>query len=405
MTDTVDRERTSPPTRSVAPHPRSDAAPAGSRGAELSVVAPAVAVAAAELEGVAEHLGLVDQLLAETCADLDHLWTSQLAERAPVDILETDDLPTLLSSLITQGGKRFRPVLTFLGWLAANGRAREVGHVDVVRVSAALELLHVFALIHDDVMDESDSRRGRPTAHVLAAGRHRSADGHGDADRFGESVAILLGDLAHAEADHLAAELPPEMRKLWRVLVVELVCGQRRDLTGGAAGRRDLWHARQVARMKSGAYTVERPLELGAAAAQAADVVVASLRQYGREVGEAFALRDDLLGVCGDPTMTGKPAGDDLLSGKPTVVLALAEKRLRGGARDVLARAGSPELTADDVALLQQAFADFGVIRAVEQRITRHVERATTAIQGRTLDPVGVEQLTRMAHQIAWRDK
>ena len=119
------------------------------------------------------------------------------------------------------------------------------------------------------------------------------------------------------------------MRRIWRLLVIELVYGQSRDLTGTAAGRRDLAHARQVARLKSGAYTVERPLELGAAAAGRREPVVRAITRYGREVGEAFALRDDLLGVWGDPDRTGKPAGDDLLSGKPTVILSLAEERLR----------------------------------------------------------------------------
>ena len=359
----------------------------------------------ADAPEVANHLKLVDQLLTEVCADLAHLWTGHLADRAPVDILGDEDLPQLMEIMISNGGKRFRPVLSYLGWLSASGRAREVGHVDVVRVSAALELLHLFALIHDDVMDESDSRRGRPTVHTRAAEQHADKSGHGSPQRFGESVAILLGDLAHAEADHLAAELPPAMRKIWRSLVIELVCGQRRDITGGAAGRRDLWHARQVARMKSGAYTVERPLELGAAAAQAPDVVYACLTSYGREVGEAFALRDDLLGVIGDPARTGKPSGDDLISGKPTVILALAEHRLRGSARETLTRVGRPELTADDIAGLQLAFTEFGVVSAVEQRISGHVDRALQSLSDRTLDPDGAEQLARMAYQIAWRDR
>ena len=353
---------------------------------------------------VSLHLRLVDQLLTEVCADLAHLWAGHLSDHGPVDILGHHDLPQLLESMISNGGKRFRPVLSYVGWLSASGRAREVGHVDVVRVGAALELLHLFALVHDDVMDESDSRRGRPTVHTRAAEQHLDSDGRGSPQRFGESVAILLGDLAHAEADQLAAELPPAMRKIWRSLVVELVCGQRRDITGGAAGRRDLWHARQVARMKSGAYTVERPLELGAAAAQAPDVVYACLADYGREVGEAFALRDDLLGVIGDPVRTGKPSGDDLMSGKPTVIVALAQKRLRGVARTTLARVGHAELTQADVVVLQQAFNDYGVVSAVEQRISGHIDRALQAITDRSLDPDGAEQLARMAHQIAWRD-
>ena len=158
----------------------------------------------------------------------------------------------------------------------------------MVQVGAALELLHIFALIHDDVMDESASRRGQPSVHTLAAQLHLHSAARGNARRFGESIAVLVGDLAHAEADHMVTELPPAMRRIWRLLVIELVQGQSRDITGTAAGRRDLAHARQVARMKSGAYTVQRPLQLGAAAAGADEPVVGAITRYGREVGRGL---------------------------------------------------------------------------------------------------------------------
>ena len=162
---------------------------------------------------------------------------------------------------------------------------------------------------------------------------------------------------------------PAELRRIWRLLVIELVYGQRRDLTGSAAGRHDLAHAREVARLKSGAYTVERPLQLGAAAARAPEVVSAALATYGREIGEAFALRDDLLGVWGDPARTGKPAGDDLISAKPTVILALAHERATGPARQTLGKVGTPTLTCDDIAQLQESLQDWGVVGEVEERI------------------------------------
>lgn len=362
-----------------------------------------------QAQHVVEHLNLVDGMITEVLSDLGHLWHTKLAgveaqATGGADILGAADLPQLMERLISSGGKRLRPVMAYLGWLSASGRARGVGHADVVTVSAALELLHLFALVHDDVMDESDSRRGQPTVHAEAARLHTESGAYGDAARFGESIAMLLGDLAHAEADHLMAELPAPMRKVWRLLVVELVYGQRRDLTGSAAGRRDLQHARQVARLKSGGYTVERPLELGAAAAKAPEVVSASLALYGREIGEAFALRDDLLGVWGDPTRTGKPAGDDLISGKPTVILSLATDRLDGSARRTLARVGTAELTRDDVLELQEGIVSCGVVADVEGLISAHVAAALSALDERALDPEGVRELTQMAHQIAWRD-
>ena len=359
-----------------------------------------------------DFLRRVDERLALVVQDLVHTWRYDLAEDAdaddlefaPVDILADRDLPEMLRVLTTTGGKRIRPSMCFWGWTAAGG-SRGDGHDDVIQAGAALELLHIFALIHDDVMDESASRRGQPSVHTLAAQLHLHSAARGNAARFGESIAVLVGDLAHAEADHLVTELPEPMRRIWRRLVIELVQGQSRDLTGTAAGRRDLAHARQVARMKSGAYTVQRPLQLGAAAAGADQDVVRAITGYGREVGEAFALRDDLLGVWGDPRLTGKPAGDDLLCGKPTVILSLAHDRLRGAALELLSRVGTPELSPADVSHLQDALQASGVVDAVESRISGHVRAAVAALDHDALDPDGVIGLTQMANRIAWRNR
>jgi len=359
-----------------------------------------------------DFLRRVDERLALVVQNLVHTWRYDLAEDAdaddlefaPVDILVDRDLPEMLRVLTTTGGKRIRPSMCFWGWNAAGGQ-RGGAHDDVIQAGAALELLHIFALIHDDVMDESASRRGQPSVHTLAAQLHLHSGARGNAARFGESIAVLVGDLAHAEADHLVTELPEPMRRIWRRLVIELVQGQSRDLTGTAAGRRDLAHARQVARMKSGAYTVQRPLQLGAAAAGADRDVVRAITGYGREVGEAFALRDDLLGVWGDPHLTGKPAGDDLLCGKPTVILSLAHDRLQGAALELLSRVGTPELSPADVSHLQDALQASGVVDAVESRISGHIRAAVAALDHDALDPDGVIGLTQMANRIAWRDR
>ena len=383
----------------------------GVSGGELAATpGRVVALHGRAVEHSLDFMRLVDRRLDEAVADLARVWHTDLAEHRPVDVLADRDLPELLTSLAASG-KRIRPTMCFWGWVAAGGRQGspgrdEVGTLDdVVQVSAALELLHVFALIHDDVMDESASRRGQPSVHTLAAQLHLHAHARGNAQRFGESIAVLVGDLAHAEADHLVTTLPEPMRRLWRLLVIELVHGQSRDLTGTAAGRRDLAHARQVAQMKSGSYTVLRPLQLGAAAASADPAVTEAISRFGCEVGEAFALRDDLLGVWGNPRLTGKPAGDDLISGKPTVILALAHERLAGSARQVLTRVGTPELSPADVTHLQDALNAEGVVEAVESRITTHVRDAVAALDQPDIDPHGVAGLTRMAHRIAWRDR
>ena len=353
-----------------------------------------------------QFLARVDARMTAAVDDLERVWAEELgAGTTVVDILADRDLPELLRGLTGVGGKRIRPSMCLWGWVAAGGHHDDTGFEHVLQVATALELLHIFALIHDDVMDESTSRRGQPSVHTLAAQLHLHSAARGSAGRFGESIAVLVGDLAHAEADHLVTALPPAMRRIWRVLVIELVRGQSRDLTGSAAGRRDLEHARQVAQMKSGCYTVWRPLQLGAAAADAGEATVAALEAYGAEVGEAFALRDDLLGVWGDPARTGKPAGDDLLSGKPTVILSLADELLHGPARQVLARVGTPELSPADVVFLQDALRAGGVVDAVESRISAHVHAAVAALAVDGLDPEGVAGLTQMAHRIAWRDR
>ena len=194
-------------------------------------------------------------------------------------------------------------------------------------------------LLHDDVMDESDLRRGGPAAHRQAEHWHADAGALGDRAAFGRNLAVLLGDLALVQAHRLVASLKPRLRELWYELCVELVLGQRGDLTGAAAGRRPL-RAERLAQLKSSSYTVARPLTLGATAADGTAAAHRALHRYGNHAGMAFALRDEVLGVWGDPAVTGKPAGDDLRTGKPTVLLSVAVERLDGAAAEALRNGG-----------------------------------------------------------------
>jgi geranylgeranyl diphosphate synthase type I len=196
-------------------------------------------------------------------------------------------------------------------------------------------------------------------------------------------------------------------------MIVELINGQVRDLAGAAGRHRDPRQALLVAQLKSGAYTIQRPLELGAAAAGADPAVLGVLSEYGHEVGSAFALRDDLLGVWGDPRVTGKPSGDDLVAGKPTVIIALAEQRLPRSGRALLGRIGTAELSADDVGVLQQLIEQCGVRADVETMIDQHVDRALTVLHrlDSTIDPRPgddhntISLMTRLAHHVGWRDR
>jgi geranylgeranyl diphosphate synthase type I len=252
-------------------------------------------------------------------------------------------------------------------------------------------------------MDRSDSRRGRPTAHLEARIAHEREEGLGDPGVFGDGIAVLLGDLALSEAGVLVSGAPDAVRDQWRAMLRELVHGQSLDLTAAAARRRDLALARRVARLKSGAYTIQRPLLIGASIAGAGHAVSKALSAYGEHLGEAFALRDDLLGVWGDPRTTGKPVGDDLVAGKPTVVLAAARRLLP----DALSRrylGPDAVVTQEDVPVLQQLFADWGVLDEVEERIADEATAALDSLDAADLHPAGSAGLRGMVRVTAWRD-
>ncbi|OLT17865.1 isopentenyl-diphosphate delta-isomerase [Serinicoccus sp. CUA-874] len=362
----------------------------------------------ARATGGAEARGTLDRveaLIGDECSWTDQMW-STLAPSGPVDLIadEPGDLPSWLRAVLTHGGKRLRPRMGHWGFVAAGGRLGSRCHDDLVRAAAALEMLHAFALIHDDVMDQSSTRRGAPAAHVVAAKRHRQGGGQGRAERFGENIAILLGDLAHSLADRLVNPLPSTMRDYWYELNLELIAGQRGDLTGSAAGRRDLAHAEAVAALKSGAYTIERPLQLGSLAAVADGEQREALSAYGRHLGRAFAWRDDILGVWGEPERTGKPSGDDLREGKTTLIWVLGSERLTGAAADAMARVGTDQARAEDVAVLQDALESAGVRQDLETRIREEVEAAEAALRPGLLTEEGIAGLRDEARAIAWRD-
>ncbi|HBX80673.1 MAG TPA: isopentenyl-diphosphate Delta-isomerase [Propionibacteriaceae bacterium] len=344
----------------------------------------------------------VDLLLRSELAGLASEWRGYAGD-VGLDILPAD-LPGWLDDLLVGHGKRVRVALAYWGYVAAGGVQAAAGYRHVVRAAAALETLHLFALVHDDVMDESDSRRGRPAAHVAATSWHRDAGGYGPSALFGRNLAILLGDLAHTVADRLVDGLPQPMRELWYALCVELIAGQRADLTGAAAGRRDRAHAEHVARVKSGRYTITRPLHLGATAAGASPEVLATLTAFGDHLGRAFALRDDYLGVWGDPAITGKPASDDLAEAKATVLLALARERLDGPAATLLERVGTPAFGLADVPVLAESMRTAGVDAELEEQIAGAVDAAFAALEGHPLNPVGLAGLREAAVSVAWRN-
>jgi geranylgeranyl diphosphate synthase type I len=307
-----------------------------------------------------------------------------------------------LAAFVDAGGKRLRPAFCHWAYVGAGGDGADPLVVDV---GAAFELLHAFALVHDDVMDGSAQRRGRPAAHTAHAARHARQGWRGESRRFGEGVAILVGDLAFVYADMLVSAAPSDARAVYDELRIELNIGQYLDVLGTARGQTDLATARRITWYKSGKYTVERPLHVGAALVGRLDELAGPLSDYGLPLGEAFQLRDDLLGAFGDAVSTGKPVGDDLREGKPTPLMAVATERATGAAARALRRVGDPDLSAGEVAELQEVLVAVGARDEIERTIERLATEALEAIKAAPLAEEAQVALTELANYVAWRDR
>lgn len=291
-----------------------------------------------------------------------------------------DEPMELLERLVLSGGKRLRPAFCYWGFVAAGGSGDDARVIDA---GAAFELLHAFALIHDDVMDGSPQRRGLPSVHAASTELHEKQLLLGEARRFGEGAAILVGDLAHVFADRLMAGATGEALVLWHELEVEVNIGQYLDLLGAAKGSVGLDDARRISRYKSGRYTIERPLQVGAALAGADATLIEVLGSYGEPLGEAFQLRDDMLGAFGDPALTGKPVGEDLREGKPTPLLAIARQRAAGdpAATRLLQAVGRSELSPAEVSAVQEQLEVCGAREEVERLIAELRDRALSMLE------------------------
>ncbi|MFQ6393840.1 polyprenyl synthetase family protein [Nocardia sp. KC 131] len=311
-----------------------------------------------------------------------------------------------LELFVLRGGKRTRPAFAWTGWLGAGGDAAGPDAAAVLKACAALELVQACALIHDDIIDSSRTRRRFPTVHVDFEQRHRERDWAGDSAHFGASVAILVGDLALAWADDMvhASGLDPaaiaRFAPVWAQMRTEVLGGQLLDINGEAGGDESVAAALRINRYKTAAYTVERPLHLGAAIADAEPKLVEDYRTFGTDIGIAFQLRDDLLGVFGDPEVTGKPSGDDLREGKRTVLIAEALQRadsIDPAAATLLRTSLGTDLSADQVAHLRAVLTDLGAVDEVERRISDLTEQGLAAIESSSATAAMKEQLRAMA--------
>jgi len=307
-----------------------------------------------------------------------------------------------ISRLVLVGGKRLRPAFCHWGFVGAGG---DPADPMVANAGAAFELMHAFALFHDDVMDDAASRRGNPTTHTVFAQHHRDGQWAGEARRFGEGVAILVGDLAFVYSDQMMAGAGPAAWAIWNELRIELNVGQVLDILGSVRNERSRHKAEQICRYKSGKYTIERPLHLGAvlAAPERAAELLPALSAYGLPLGDAFQMRDDVMGAFGDPDVTGKPVGGDLREGKPTPLMARAVERAQGAQADVLALVGRTDLTDAQVADVQQVIVETGALADLEATISRLAAEAVEAIGRAPIVPAARDELVALAAYVSQR--
>jgi geranylgeranyl diphosphate synthase type I len=343
-------------------------------------------------------VGIRREVDAHLADFLDGKARAAAEHRLPGEVVEA------LRGFLFSGGKRVRPVLCVIGWHAAGG-AGDAG--PVVRAAASLEMFHAFALVHDDVMDDSATRRGRPALHHDLAARYRA---RADAPRRGVHAAILIGDLALAWSDeilHTAGLTPAQFQAALPVIDAmrsEIMYGQYLDLTHTGHPTDDLDTALRIIEYKTAKYTVERPLHLGAALARPEAGILSTLTGYGLPVGEAFQLRDDLLGTFGDPHDTGKPVLDDLREAKHTVLVALALQRADPMQKQQLrALIGRRDLDRDGAERIRAVLEATGARDAVEHMISSRLAQAMHVLGAAALPPPVVHALQAIARSATAR--
>jgi len=344
------------------------------------------------------------QSLLDVASRVDKRLESLLAvERERWSKVDADLVPPIdeIARLVLAGGKRLRPAFCFWGFVGAGGDPTDELVIDA---GAALELLHAFALFHDDVMDGSLTRRGEPTTNAKFEASHGAKKLAGESRRFGDGVAILVGDLAYVYSDQLMRNASPQAWTIWNELRIELNFGQYLDMLGSAMNERRREKAERICRYKSGKYTIERPLHLGALlAAPTRDDLIPVLSTYGLPLGDAFQMRDDVLGAFGDTAITGKPVGDDLREGKPTPLMAIATARANAAQLKELQLVGNQDLTPEQIARVQQVIRETGALDELETVITRLTDEAIAAVQHVPFTQSVRDELITLAEYVSWR--
>lgn len=314
-----------------------------------------------------------------------------LAERRR-DLPEAGLLVDEMVRLLSAGGKRLRPAFCYWGYRAGGESHSEA----IVRAAAALELLHTFAIVHDDIMDAADERRGESTVHAV----------------HGLEVALLVGDLALVLADALfvTAGFEPDVVAAgfghYSRMRQEVIAGQFMDVAAARRPEISEPEARRIAVLKSGRYTIQEPLLIGAALAGAGDGLLDALGHFGGPLGEAFQLRDDLLGTFGERASTGKPVDSDIREGKRNVLFAKALSRLTGAERDFfVANWGrGPELSGVEVERLRGLVGSSGAGKATERLLGELADEASAALASSPMNGEARAALQELARRAVHRD-
>ncbi len=350
------------------------------------------------------------QIQADVNSALERFLTRQSSGLIEIDE-HLKPVAISLAEFVRDGGKRFRPIFSYLGYLGAGGQPSNAA----LNASSALELVHACALIHDDLMDESDSRRGRPSLHRLFEVLHRDSNYLGSSEKFGTAAAILIGDLALSWSDQMvhatnsdfvdsldfAKALP-----LFYEMRSELMAGQYLDVLEGAIAKSNTNRSRKIARFKSGKYSIERPLQFGGALASGKPEILKTYSDFGLPLGEAFQLRDDILGVFGKSEITGKPSGDDIKEGKRTLLIALTlESCNPDQLRFIENSLGNNDLPETDVNQIQNIILDTGGLNRCEEMIERLYSESISALDNSDIDEEIKELLTFMATAATKREK
>lgn len=352
-----------------------------------------------------------------------------LIERGTALRLISPDLDVIddCARRLLAGGKRFRALFAFWGWRAVNAQATDfdpLAELDdsdlgaIVSIAAGLEVFHAAALVHDDIIDNSDLRRGKPAVHRALETLHTERGWDGSAQRYGTAAALLIGDLLLGWSDELVdagvasvgdVAAGRAARTEFATMRTEVTAGQYLDIFEETAWRGHpddelLPRAQRVILFKSAKYSVEAPLAIGASLAGGSLAQIAALRDFGIPLGIAFQLRDDLLGVFGDPDLTGKPAGDDLREGKRTVLVTLARQKLPASAMRVFDELlGDRTLDAEQISVLQTAVRDSGAVEHVERVIVHQLDKARAALADAPIARSARDELTALADAVTQR--